>query len=220
MAVSNAQILQGPPSLTRRAEWAMLVKITGASMNLTPKASLLAATALVLLADTATPSMSAILSSTAPVGFELQKGRAQAPRTPFVDQAGKRVTLDTFKGKVVVLNFWATYCGPCIVEMPSLERLSQRLPTDRFVVLPVSQDKGGAPIATPFLAKIGVHKLKVFFDTNARLYRDFSVRGLPTTFVVNRDGTVASRLEGTYQWDTPEISAYLEAISKQGVAGK
>ena len=148
-----------------------------------------------------------------PKEFEHLSDRFPAPKTPFADEYATSTTIDAFKGKIVILNFWATWCAPCIKEMPSLERLAARLPAEKFAVIAVSQDKGGASIAKPFLNRIGVHSLPLYVDPNGRLSRDLSVRGLPTTVVIARDGTVIGKLEGAAEWDANDMVAYLISLS-------
>jgi thiol-disulfide isomerase/thioredoxin len=147
-----------------------------------------------------------------PKGFEQLQDRFLAPKTPFGDEYGTSTTIDAFKGKIVILNFWATWCAPCIKEMPSLERLAARLSAEKFAVIAVSQDKGGASIAKPFLDRIGVRSLPLYVDPNGRLSRDLSVRGLPTTVVIAGDGTVVGKLEGAAEWDANDVVAYLISL--------
>ncbi len=150
-----------------------------------------------------------------PQGIEEVGGTFYAPEISFTDENGISANLEGFRGKVVILNFWATFCGPCVVEMPSLERLSARLPTADFAVIAVSQDKGGVAIAEPFLERIGVTDLDIYFDPNLRLSRELSVRGLPTTFIIGPEGSVIGRLEGAAEWDSESIVSYLGSVSKK-----
>lgn len=152
-------------------------------------------------------------SSAPPKEFQQLNGRFPAPKTPFSDEYGTSTTIDAFVGKIVIVNFWATWCAPCIKEMPSLERLAARLPAEKFVVIVVSQDKGGASKAKPFLDRIGVRSLPLYVDPNGRLSRELGVRGLPTTVVIARDGTVVGKLEGAAEWDANDVVAYLISLS-------
>jgi len=147
-----------------------------------------------------------------PTGIEILAGQFPAPDTPFADEHAAVTAIKDFRGKIVILNLWATWCAPCVREMPSLERLAARLPSDRFAVIAVSQDKGGVAIAKPFLERIGVRRLPLYVDPNGRVSRDLGVRGFPTTILIAQNGTVLARLEGPAEWDSDEIIAYLLSL--------
>jgi len=172
------------------------------------------ATALALTASVA-PATGSWAKPAGPKGLERLEGELSAPKTPFVDEKGMQTNIDTFEGKILVLNFWATWCNPCIKEMPSLDRLAARLPSDTFAVVAVSQDNGGVAVAKPFLDRIGVHGLAIYADPNRRLSREFGVRGFPTTFLIGREGTVIGRLEGAIEWDRKDVVAYLLSLAQR-----
>src|SRR5215831_9331492 len=88
---------------------------------------------------------------------------APAPSVSLTDLSGNTVELSDFKGKLVVVNLWATWCEPCLREMPSLERLQSQL-GDRIAVLGVSEDRGGGKAVEPFIAKLGLKSVKIFID--------------------------------------------------------
>lgn len=120
---------------------------------------------------------------------------------------GARVKLSDLAGKVVLVNFWATWCGPCKEEMPSLARLQQQLDPKKFVLLTVTADLQRQGIAQ-FLSQAGV-ALPVLFDEDQEVSRSFLVRGLPTTVVIGRDGTLFGRAVGPRAWDSPEAVAMI-----------
>ena len=150
-------------------------------------------------------------SATVPKGFETFQEPPVAPNVRFLDASGATVTLSSFKGRLVVVNVWATWCAPCVKEIPSLESLMERLNSRRAVLVAISQDKGGASVAQHFLDRLG-SKLPVFSDSAGRVSRELGIRGLPTTFVITSDGTIAARVEGPLEWDSEEVVNYISAL--------
>ena len=133
----------------------------------------------------------------------------------FTDGAGKPVTLADFAGKVVLLNLWATWCAPCIKEMPSLARLQTELGGADFQVVALAQDRGGAPVVLPFLEKLGVKSLATYLDAPGAAGKAFAVQGLPTSLLIGRDGRETARLLGGADWDGPATRGrILEAIAR------
>lgn len=132
-----------------------------------------------------------------------------APSAAFRTLAGADVTFADFRGQVLLVNFWATWCAPCVKEMPALERLHLELADEGLAVLAVSQDRDGAAVVEPFLARIDLRQLPIYLDPNGALGRDFAVKGLPTTFVIDREGRVVAGLVGPAEWDSPEALAFL-----------
>lgn len=141
--------------------------------------------------------------------FESFEPPRPAPEISFTDTGGKSLTLADFKGRVVLLNYWATWCAPCVEEMPALDRLQARLGGDAFTVLAVSVDRQGLPVVEPFLAKLALRDLPIHLDVSGASMRAFGVRGLPTTMVIDSTGREAGRLEGMAEWDSPAAEALL-----------
>ena len=127
---------------------------------------------------------------------------------------GKVVKSSELAGKVVLVNFWATWCGPCKEEMPSLARLQQQLDPSRFTMLTVTTDLQRQGIAH-FLSQLGV-SLPVLFDEDQEVSRSFMVRGLPTTIVIARDGALVGRAVGPRAWDSPEAVAVMRHVMESG----
>lgn len=136
------------------------------------------------------------------------------PAFAITDLEGKEVTLDAFKGKVVVLNLWATWCVPCIKEMPSLERLSAKMKDKGVAVMSVSQDRGGLKQVGPFLEKHGLKGLPIYLDPKGAVLKAIAGRGLPTTLVIDKEGREIGRLEGDAEWDGPHAIALIEHALK------
>ncbi len=123
---------------------------------------------------------------------------------------GSRVQLADLKGKVVVLNFWATWCGPCKEEMPALGRLRQQLDPARFVLLTITTDLQREGIKQ-FLANLRV-QVPVLFDEDHDVSHAYLVRALPTTVFIDRQGTVIGRAIGPRDWDTPEAVRAVQSL--------
>lgn len=132
-----------------------------------------------------------------------------APETSFRDRAGAARSLRDFRGRVALVNFWATWCGPCVREMPSLDRLRARLGGDRFAVLALSQDRKGWEAIDPFLARAGIERLAVFHDAKGKTARALGVRALPTSVLFGPDGREIGRLAGVAEWDSEEAVALI-----------
>lgn len=137
------------------------------------------------------------------------------PDIAYLRADGDEGMLSDFKGKVVVLNFWATWCAPCVRELPSLDRLAGLLPGDAFKVLTLSTDRGGPEKAAAFLEKHGATRLGADMDPRTKLGRALGLRGMPTTFVIDRDGRIVAKLAGIAEWDSPEYVDWLKAIQAQ-----
>lgn len=142
-----------------------------------------------------------------------------APREAFQSLEGAAARLADFSGQVVLVNFWATWCAPCVKEMPALERLHLQLAKEGLAVLAVSQDRSGAAVVTPFLGRINLQQLPVYLDPQGTLGRAFGVQGLPTTYLVGRDGRVLAALVGPAAWDSPEALAFLRHYLRQATGG-
>jgi thiol-disulfide isomerase/thioredoxin len=134
-----------------------------------------------------------------------------APAISLTDSTGQTVELSALRGKLVIINLWATWCAPCLREMPSLERLQSQL-GERIAVLAVSEDRGGNKAVEPFIDKLGLKSVKIYIDPNSEVGHAFDVRGLPTSFLIDREGKVAGRVEGAAEWDSPKMLGVLEPL--------
>ncbi len=133
-----------------------------------------------------------------------------APAISFVDSAGNTVSLSDFFGKLVLVNLWATWCAPCLSEMPSLDRMQSRL--GDITVLAISEDRGGSKVVNPFIEKLGLKSVKFYLDPKSRAEQAFKVQGLPTSFVIDREGNILGRVEGAAEWDSPKLLETLKSF--------
>jgi thiol-disulfide isomerase/thioredoxin len=148
---------------------------------------------------------------------EFVPSQQPAPAVSLTDVSSNTVELSDFKGRLVVVNLWATWCEPCLREMPSLERLQSKL-GDRIAVLGVSEDRGGSKTVEPFIAKLGLKSVKIFIDPKSAVGRAVEMRGLPTSRLIDRDGKSLGRVEGAAEWDSPKLMAVLDRfLSGDGV---
>ena len=148
--------------------------------------------------------------------FVLLKERVPAPTTPFTDASGTEMTLKDFEGEVLLLNFWATWCAPCVHEMPSLDKLQASYPDGDFKVLAMSQDRGGAKKAEPFLRdKLGLPHLHLMLDPKMALGRAFRNRGIPVSYAIDKKGYVVGSLAGIAEWDSDEARALFNSLLKE-----
>jgi thiol-disulfide isomerase/thioredoxin len=132
----------------------------------------------------------------------------------FQDKMGQPVTLDAFKGKVVLLNFWATWCPPCVAEMPALDQLQADMGGDDFAVVAVSMDRQGIKKSAPFYRRAGITHLALYNDTRGDLMTAVKATALPVTILLDREGREVGRMEGAAKWDSPEGKALIAHFIK------
>jgi thiol-disulfide isomerase/thioredoxin len=141
--------------------------------------------------------------------FSLHSAPKPVPEIGFTTMKGEPTDLEAFRGKVVLLNLWATWCGPCVQEMPSLERLQAQLGGEGLSIIALSSDRGGANVVEPFLGNLGLKQLPIFLDPRSAATRTLGARGLPTTLLIDREGREIGRLEGAAVWDGAAAVAFL-----------
>ncbi|MGD1934260.1 MAG: TlpA disulfide reductase family protein [Candidatus Phaeomarinobacter sp.] len=128
----------------------------------------------------------------------------------FVDGEGNALTLDDFRGRIVLLNLWATWCAPCREEMPDLDALEAELGSDDFLVLALSLDRGGIEKPRDFLEEIEIANLALYHDASGRMGTRLGAFGLPTTLLIGRDGKSLGRLVGPAHWDADDAVALVQ----------
>lgn len=138
------------------------------------------------------------------------------PPFTFEDGDGKTRTMSDWKGKVVLVNLWATWCPPCRQEMPGLDRLQTRLGGADFAVVAISMDRGGADVARKYLRANGMSKLGAYIDKTGQLTQTLKSPGLPVSVLLDREGRAIARLLGPAEWDAADA----EAIIRAAMAGE
>lgn len=163
----------------------------------------------------------ALAALAAGILVQLERSRLEPPGGPgaalaltrleLPDLQGKRLTLQQWRGKVMVINFWATWCPPCREEMPSLDRLQKALGGPGFEVVALSIDAEGAKAVQAFYKEIGIGALAVYVDPGMRATSQLSTPGVPTTLLIDARGRELGRHAGPAQWDDAEV---VRAISR------
>jgi len=132
------------------------------------------------------------------------------PTIRFADEKGHAMTLQDFRGKVVLLNLWATWCPPCREEMPTLDRLQARLGGPGFEVVAVSIDRDGLPAVQEFYLQTAIKQLRVYLDKSGEASANLGATGIPTTLLIDRESREIGRKIGPAEWDSPEVVTLIQ----------
>jgi peroxiredoxin len=143
----------------------------------------------------------------------LEKGDP-APHFTLPDSEGNMVNLTDYKGKVVLLNIWATWCPPCVEEMPSMEKIYNELNDEGFEILAVSIDVSGTKAVIPFMEK---HKLTfpALIDSKGTTKLLYQTTGVPESFIIDKDGVIAEMVIGPRDWASPGIIEYIRSLIRE-----
>jgi peroxiredoxin len=134
-----------------------------------------------------------------------------APNFSLPGLDGKRISLKDYKGKVVLVNIWATWCPPCVAETPSLERLYKILKDDDFELLAVSIDEAGDRVIAPFIKKYNL-SFPVLVDTEGSILNLYGTKAVPESFIVRKDGIIDKKIIGAIDWTDPEMIEYFRNL--------
>lgn len=157
------------------------------------------------------PSRRATVAPSPPSGpLTLYRQPRSIPAFRFDNAAGRSLTLADFRGKVLLVNFWATWCVPCRKEMPTLDRLQARLGGKGFQVIAIAQGPTGLRAVRRFFREAGLHHLAPYIDPTMRSVQALGIYGIPTTLLIGRDGRELARKIGAAEWDNPEMIRFLK----------
>ncbi len=143
--------------------------------------------------------------------FFIHKSPRPLPDFSYVDEQGKSHSLKDLRGKVVLLNLWATWCGPCRHEMPWLDSLKDRYRDQPFEMLTISIDRGGLKKPRRFFDRIGIRHLTLYGDPTGRLASKLKAFGMPTTLLIDRKGRELGRMAGPAEWNSSDAHALINA---------
>ncbi|MCP5085233.1 MAG: TlpA family protein disulfide reductase [Rhodobacteraceae bacterium] len=139
--------------------------------------------------------------------------RPRAPVTKtFLTKDGEETDFSAYRGKVLLVNFWATWCAPCREEMPALDALQREMGGEDFAVLTIATGRNPVKMIEVFFDKVGVSNLPVLRDPTQRLATAMSVFGLPTSVVLDREGNEIARMTGEAEWDGADAKAVIRGV--------
>ena len=141
--------------------------------------------------------------------FAFLRPQEPAPTTPILAEDGNMMVLDRYRGKVILLNLWATWCVPCVRELPALDRLQSALGGRDFTVMALSIDEADMEVPVSFVRGLGLKNLDVYLDFTGMMAKAFPLYGLPITYLIDRRGLVIGYIVGAADWDSPEAIRFL-----------
>ena len=127
----------------------------------------------------------------------------------FFDQDNKQINLDRYRGKLVLLNFWAIWCAPCKEEMPSLDKLKVNKKLNNIEIFPINIGNDSIEKSKEFFKDLNIKNLKLYFDPKINLAKELSLRGVPTTVLINKNGEEFARIIGIVDFEDPSIVDWL-----------
>ena len=145
--------------------------------------------------------------------FELSKEKQNISDLKFKDNEGKEISFSDFQDKVLLVNFWATWCAPCIKEMPSLDRLKKKI-NKNFDVIAISVDRDGVKKVKDFFNEYKITNLGKYFDIKNSLAKEMNLIGLPTSFFINKKGDLIGYFQGDMEWDNDTVIEFINYLIK------
>jgi peroxiredoxin len=139
------------------------------------------------------------------------KDNLPAPDFTFPRLDGKMVSLSDYKGKVVLVNIWATWCPPCVDEMPSMEKLYRKFKGKNFEILAVSIDEPGLKAVAPFMKKSNL-TFPALIDSEGAVKAVYGITGIPESFIIDQQGLLLKKIVGPVDWATPNIFRFFSEL--------
>ena len=146
--------------------------------------------------------------------FEYLDSPSEAPNLVFQDEYGRDVSVSDYRGKVIVATIWATWCGVCKHEMPTINKAAKRYPSSQVVFMPISIDGNRSKIQR-YYDTHGLSSLKVFHDPDRMSLAYFGARGTPTSFLIDQQGNFRGRIEGPAGWDSADARAIIDYLVRR-----
>ncbi|MCL1075772.1 TlpA disulfide reductase family protein [Shewanella dokdonensis] len=174
--------------------WALLAFASSAAQDNSPKAVAKAS------ADSSVDKINILAH-----GFPLKL-------VPFTDAQGHSHDFAQYRGKVVLINMWATWCPPCVRELPALQRFEKKFDQSKFAFLPISIDQGGKQQVVPFLTSLGMPEFDSFYDPKMALDAIFPLDTIPATFILDGNGTLIAFVRSFVDWDDPQAEALINSF--------
>ncbi len=140
----------------------------------------------------------------------IHKNPKKVEKINFININNKTINLNKFKDSLIIINFWATWCAPCIEEMPSLDRLQVNTTFNNLQVIPINVGRENVEKSKNFYKKLKIENLEIYFDKDVELAKKFLLRGLPTTVFINKDGEEFARIIGFVNFDDKTFIKWLQ----------
>lgn len=153
-------------------------------------------------------------------GYDATTPPGMVTTEPFFDEKGAARTFGDYRGRGVVVNFWATWCAPCVREMPQLDRLRKLLSASGIEVLALSEDRAGAPLVEKFYKINDIRNLEILIDKGGKVLGQTNIRGLPTTLLIDAEGREVGRVLGIAEWDQDEAVQFIKTCLGQKAQGQ
>ena len=139
----------------------------------------------------------------------IKKDQKKYEDLSFLDSDKKQVNLDDYRGKLVLLNFWASWCAPCKEEMPSLDSLQSNKNLNNLQIFPINVGQDNEKKAKDFFEQLDIQNLNIYFDTTITLAKKFQLRGIPTSILISKDGYEFARIIGSIDFENQKFIKWL-----------